>query len=711
MKKIIAAIAIAIFTGLGICHAERLSKINPAGKHLLSNKKANETITQPCLYLVKLNKEFSSEELDNLDVTILRRRDDLALITVPPQNLESLISSSSILRIEYNSSLSVHMDMAALYSNLLPVRNGEELSKPYTGKGVVVGFMDTGFDPNHINFLDENGKSRVAKVAHIQSEPYNIEYADTPEDIKNRTTDNDGEYHATHVAGILAGSCTQVPYTGVATDATIVATTSMLYDPQILLGLEYIVDYSKSQGKTAVINLSLGTNVGPHDGSTLMSQYLDKIGEEDALICVSAGNEGQNRISFEKTFTENDELFATALNDSYSWTGFNMTGGVDLWSDDSTPFDIELLLIDDDTKSIITSYQVPVDGLKICSSEISNLSADGFDDTFNKYYQGWVTVDSELNPFNNRFNTVINLGCSTRITETDTGWAKTFIGFRIKGKAKSHIYGYSTGCFMSKSGIAGFSNGDPSHSISDLATGENIISVGAYNTRIRYPHIDGSESFLKGNIGDVAYFSSYGTYGDKHYPDITAPGNPIVSSVSRYYNGLDENFKNNCSAKVSINSEDYYWYATTGTSMASPFVAGTIALWLEADPSLKVNDIKKIFSETGQKPQTNTQNPQWGTFGIIDCYKGLKYVLSQSGTSNVTAQPNIYIAVIEDKIIVNSLTDEKFHYNIIATDGKNIISGHSTGETEIDISNLSKGIYIISVVQDRKQPQVLKFVR
>ena len=685
-------------------------KINPFGVKLLEKQMAVTSSENVNLYLVKLSDDFSSSELTDLNVTIIRQRDNLALITMPAENVPALLKSSSILRVELNSPASVHLDMAAQATNLNQVRNSVELSKSYTGKDVVVGFMDTGFDPNHINFLDADGISRVAQISYIESEPYRVKFADNKDDIALWTTDTKREYHATHVAGILAGNCDKVPYSGVATDATIVATTSMLYDPQILLGLEQIVDYSKAQGKTAVINLSLGTNVGPHDGSTLMSQYLDKIGEEDAIICVSAGNEAQNRVSFEKTFTADDNTFATVLNDAHFWTGFNMTGGVDIWSADDTPFDFEFLIIDDATKSIIKSYPLTGDELTISSSEISQ---DNYDQTFDRYFNGSVTLQREMSSENGRFNAVMTFTTSTRNHSTSTGWAEYFLGFRIKGKEGSKVSVYcDAGNFMTKNGVEGFSSGDDTHSISDLATGKNIISVGAYNTRVRYPHIDGSESFLKGTVGDVAYFSSYGTCNGKHYPDISAPGNPVVSSISRYYTEMNSDiFTNSCSAKVTENGNDYYWHATTGTSMASPFVAGTIALWLEANPDLKVNDIKKVFAETSASPEFSIDSPQWGTYGIIDCYKGLKYIISHSDVQSLKEQHAADINISDDIMSILLLTDETFSYSIFSADGKVVSRGIGTQSININLSSIESGIYILQLRRDKSLPQTLKFIR
>ena len=387
-----------------------------------------------------------------------------------------------------------------------------------------------------------------------------------------------------------------------------------------------------------------------------------------------------------------------------------MTGGVDIWSADDTPFDFEFLIIDDATKSIIKSYPLTGDELTISSSEISQ---DNYDQTFDRYFNGSVTLQREISSENGRFNAVMTFTTSTRNHSTSTGWAEYFLGFRIKGKEGSKVSVYcDAGNFMTKNGVEGFSSGDDTHSISDLATGKNIISVGAYNTRVRYPHIDGSESFLKGTVGDVAYFSSYGTCNGKHYPDISAPGNPVVSSISRYYTELNSDiFTNSCSAKVTENGNDYYWHATTGTSMASPFVAGTIALWLEANPDLKVNDIKKVFAETSASPEFSIDSPQWGTYGIIDCYKGLKYIISHSDVQSLKEQHAADINISDDIMSILLLTDETFSYSIFSADGKVVSRGIGTQSININLSSIESGIYILQLRRDKSLPQTLKFIR
>lgn len=65
--------------------------------------------------------------------------------------------------------------------------------------------------------------------------------------------------------------------------------------------------------------------------------------------------------------------------------------------------------------------------------------------------------------------------------------------------------------------------------------------------------------------------------------------------------------------------------------MATPVVAGAIALWLEANPSLTYKDVVRIIKETAVKDDfvKNTGDPvQWGA-GKFDAYAGLKQVLKE----------------------------------------------------------------------------------
>ena len=113
-------------------------------------------------------------------------------------------------------------------------------------------------------------------------------------------------------------------------------------DTDILLSIETLIDYAKANGKPLVINISLGSNDGPHDGSSVNDQYYAKLGKE-AFICIAAGNEGDLPIAayhkFSSTNTEMRGLFDTT-DPTY---GNTLSGAVEFWGDQYAQTDSRLL--------------------------------------------------------------------------------------------------------------------------------------------------------------------------------------------------------------------------------------------------------------------------------------------------------------------------------------------------------------------------------
>ena len=91
---------------------------------------------------------------------------------------------------------------------------------------------------------------------------------------------------------------------------------------------------------------------------------------------------------------------------------------------------------------------------------------------------------------------------------------------------------------------------------------------------------------------------------------------------------------------VSPEGDDqtYYWIHSVGTSQSSPVVAGIIALWMEACPSLSIRDIRSILQKTSRFDDNCLMAPggpiQSG-FGKIDAVAGMKEVLAMMGIETV----------------------------------------------------------------------------
>jgi hypothetical protein len=69
----------------------------------------------------------------------------------------------------------------------------------------------------------------------------------------------------------------------------------------------------------------------------------------------------------------------------------------------------------------------------------------------------------------------------------------------------------------------------------------------------------------------------------------------------------------------------------SGTSMACPAAAGIIALWLQADPELTLDDVKDVLAHSCDNDEFTTKNPtRWG-YGKINAKKGLDYIQQTTG--------------------------------------------------------------------------------
>ncbi len=125
--------------------------------------------------------------------------------------------------------------------------------------------------------------------------------------------DTEGEYHGSHVAGIATGADKKSGYHGVAPDADIVFVSFGQNSVDIPNAVKYIFDYAESVGKPCVINMSLGSHMGPHDGTSTIDRFFDSVVGPGRILVGAAGNEGGKRLHVHKTFTEDDKTLKTIL--------------------------------------------------------------------------------------------------------------------------------------------------------------------------------------------------------------------------------------------------------------------------------------------------------------------------------------------------------------------------------------------------------------
>ena len=546
----------------------------------------------------------------------------------------------------------------------------------------------------------------------------------TYEDIETITTDKSEESHGTHTSGIAAGSIVGNGLQGMAPDADLYlcGLGNHIFDSEILNQVSSIVDYAKQQGKPVVVNLSLGHNTGPHDGTSAVSQGINNIAGEGAIVVVAVGNEGEKDLYVHKKFenASSKDMQCQTIIDGSPLYGMIMEGyypanyytTINCYTGQSAQ--MQFVVVDTQNANAV-----------VCESELIDIDVNNnvsigdlsFNDEFGKYFkfgqlaettQNNNYVSSALNGSNNKYETVLKL---YMIPGTENNFQRYLLALRFYGTQGDELHMWSDAySIFIDNGDNAFTAG----SYNDLATGKNLISVGAYSTKLTWNSIvdaSGNTRVSKydnemAQVGTMADFSSYGVDPNGiWHPIIVAPGHGVESAFNRYNFDEFTYLMRRITNEVEKDGELYRYYINEGTSMACPVVTGIIATWLEYDPTLSPDDIKKIFEETAQKPEAYGTGiaEQWGPNGVIDAYAGLVY-LGQLGVNDITNEQDMVIVgpnPTDGQFNVFAQGEDEVSLYIYNTGGTQVFAKNyvtDNGNIEVDLQGtLSAGVYILQV--------------
>lgn len=704
--------------------ASAADKFDPKSRHIVANLQQTASKIPRAgdqqLYLpsvIKLKPGETTELLEENGIKIMHRRGNLALAFIPTDDIDFLLTFSGVERISIGDRARITLDKARPFGNVDKVMSpSDEWPLGWDGRGVVTGFCDIGFDPSHPNFRNPDGSSRVMRVVNYVDTLAAATRLYTPDDIAAWKTDNDNEYHATHVAGIMAGGYRGNDYFGIAGSSDIVATTSMLTDACILAGAEEIIDYANSVGKPAVINMSLGSYTGPHDGTSLFNQYLAKIGQE-AIVCIAAGNEGRRPNTIQLDFVDDDDERSIYICDcTGGWNLEHIYGDSDFWSRDDSEFSLRFSIFDFPNRKVIYSSpwigQGELKDWAIASPDIIDPSAER-NEIFNNAFRGYFKATAEVNPENGRFNIYTSFNLHNKEMFEQIG--RYYLTVSIRASRGVHVDGYADGyrCYFSSGHTDDFAIPNSSMSISDIACGDNVLVVGASCARNQVPLLNGGVQNFDYTVDNAAAFTGYGTLLDgRQLPHIAAPGCCVVSSLSTpFVEKHPASVYPPLCAEAGIDGRKYYWGSEGGTSMATPYVAGVVALWLQADPSLTITQIKEIATKTAKTDYPDITDPRWGA-GQIDALAGLKKVLELSGIENISQlEIKPVIRLSGSTLSVTSPGASRLNVTVYSCDGRILAKADCDGDClEIDTKTLPKGIIICTVDDGRSLPQSSKMV-
>ncbi len=537
-----------------------------------------------------------------------------------PSGIVAFSEAHPDLRIEVSPPLHLLLDTATRYV-AATTANGQG----FDGTGVLVGVADTGLDVTHPDFLDPQGHTRVAWLIDLSSPPRGV----YPElERKFGSTDGAGAVlagavwaaqdidalmasgprsmlpqdevgHGTLVTSCAAGNGLggRSPYRGVAPNATLLvariagAGTNSIANDDLLRGVAFLFDRADALGKPVVVNLSIGTDFGPHDGTMDWEQALaSHVGPQlpgHALV-VAAGNSGSvvDTPVHEQVHVSGGVTLRVPV-----MTNGADNGGAEVWVAMHAGADL-LVGLDGPDGTWIAPVRPETSGGK--STAAYNAGA----------FNGSKPPGSPV-PSSSRGAVVLWQG----------QWPAGTYYVTLAGFGTADLYVQATGD-ASVPGLrtVGFVHGVREGTINLPATTPSIIGVGCSINKGAWRSINRAELRLAVPVlepgngqpdpsglvrdavdGEPCWFSSAGpTITGVQKPEILAPGAAIVGALSQQAVPPTPSsiFDTPCpalstgAADSSCQQVDALHAVSFGTSFSAPIVAGAVAILLQRDPTL-----------------------------------------------------------------------------------------------------------------------------
>jgi|GEM_PF-1914862 len=216
-------------------------------------------------------------------------------------------------------------------------------SSGFTGRGVVVGVVDSGLDWDHPDFWSSPSDTRILYIWNQTITPvggenpppefgYGVEY-DSSDVIAGTPREVDSTGHGTHVMGGAAGDGSATNglepagrYAGLAPDAYLIPVKTTWLDADVVDGVDYIFRRAEALGLPCVVNLSLGSHYGPHDGTGPFEAAIANLTGPGKMVVGAAGNSGNDPLHARVVVSGTDSVSFEAAGALYEALFFH-TGG------------------------------------------------------------------------------------------------------------------------------------------------------------------------------------------------------------------------------------------------------------------------------------------------------------------------------------------------------------------------------------------------
>lgn len=480
-----------------------------------------------------------------------------------------------------------------------------------TGRGVIVGIVDTGIDLSHPDLVNDDGSVRVSFVwdQTVDGDPpdgfeygtecdaYEINMGICKIDFK------DTYGHGTHISGILLSD--DKVYTGLITESIAVFVKTGYDENQVIDAVNYIFSIADRYSLPAVVNLSLGGHFGPHDGTSMFEEALSSLMGQGKIIVVSAGNDGNKNLHVGYPVNATEGIFLSIP----SFFGFGGSAIMEFWYERSDYVDFKVVAVAEEGGNhyIVDSTQWVSPGnegrfsLRSANAFIGESYIDATVDSYPISGKRYVYIEIKS------YDPLIKWGIFQKPTygEPSKGFVHGWLlsDFSVITSEEGHLQLMDGDNYIT----VHTHPGDSYYTVMVPATARNVIAVGSYVGRTSWNSMIGnySEDITEGVISP---FSSKGPSLNPSYtgikPLITAPGQWVISTRSSYLSGIP-------SYRIS---DDGMHYSLDGTSVSAPFVTALAVLLLEKNPYLTPDEVSNIICESASRDDFTGElpSPEWG---------------------------------------------------------------------------------------------------
>jgi subtilisin family serine protease len=534
--------------------------------------------------------------------------------------LDALSAAHPTWRVSWSSPLRPLLDHAAVWTNAPGFRNDTGL----TGKGAVVAIIDTGVDITHPDLRNADGSTRIAYLIDYSHGPAGLQ-PDAEEHCMDRvpcavygredidrllkgnqaaTIPGDSIGHGTHVASLAAGNGgDEKLYVGVAPDAELIIaraldSSNQISDGAVLSAASLISELAEQLGKPVVMNVSLGTNFGPHDGTSGLERGLASLvgdAHPGRAIVVATGNS------------------AVLYN---ARTAFPAPLGVhtDVSVPDGTSARVPIYMGDTTSGTLFVwiafrhGDELGV-GVERTTGTLAPVQGPGQSGTFGVEHKLTATV---VNGALQEVGFDSDADAAAVIIEGSWPKGETF-ALRLVGPGTASMWVEG----QTGPGVGGlFPAATKESTVTIPAAHPDLVAVGATLNRTSWTDRLGEPIVIEelGGVDNppldsIAYFSSAGPTSDfRMKPDLVAPGAFVTGAMSRDADPRTSPASifgepGTCAPREDCSVVDQFHAVTSGTSMAAPIVSGAIALLFEQDPTLTTRRALTLLQAGARRPE------------------------------------------------------------------------------------------------------------